>query len=111
MLSEVAGLPHKRVVADCDVPEVSLFPKLYPSLKSISVNAGVESPLFMVVTCMVAALKRHTLLFGYSNQERYQILDLTNGFATLSSRIIRVTKKLLGTNFSVFNVHMKVIQN
>jgi hypothetical protein len=39
---------------------------------------------------------------------RYQVVDLTNIFTTVSSKIMGIAKMLMGSNFSAFNIHMKV---
>lgn len=51
-----------RLMADCDVPDLALFPARYPQLRDIRFRAGVEVGTQMRVLAMLAALVRAGIL-------------------------------------------------
>jgi len=57
-------LPHlgTRLMADCDVPDLALFPARYPQLRDIHFRAGVEVGMQMRVLALLAALVRAGVL-------------------------------------------------
>lgn len=57
-------LPHlgTRLMADCDVPDLALFPARYPHLRDIRFRAGVEVAAQMHVLSLLAALVRAEVL-------------------------------------------------
>jgi len=55
---KAVDLPHigRRLVADCDVPELQLFPRIYPSLQTIRFRAGLELNLFQYALYVMSVL-------------------------------------------------------
>eukprot|EP01125_Pyxidicula_operculata_P002423 TRINITY_DN1228_c3_g1_i1.p1 TRINITY_DN1228_c3_g1~~TRINITY_DN1228_c3_g1_i1.p1 ORF type:complete len:702 (-),score=89.55 TRINITY_DN1228_c3_g1_i1:22-2127(-) len=50
-ITTFAGIPNKRMVSYCNVPDLELFPKYYKSLKNLEFRAGIELiPLQMGIT-------------------------------------------------------------
>lgn len=47
-----------RLAADCDVPDLALFPTRYPDLSTLRFRAGLEVPLFQIGLWGIAALVR-----------------------------------------------------
>jgi hypothetical protein len=47
-----------RLAADCDVPDLALFPMRYPDLSTLRFRAGLEVPLFQIGLWGMAALVR-----------------------------------------------------
>ncbi len=58
---DVPGL-GVRWMADCDVPDVELFPQRYPSVRTVRFRAGLEIALFQFSLRALAALARRGLL-------------------------------------------------
>jgi len=53
-----------RWVSSCDIPDLTLFPKRYPTARTISFHAGFASALGHLVVCGLAGLVRARLLPG-----------------------------------------------
>ncbi|MDB6010130.1 MAG: hypothetical protein JWL65_2380 [Gammaproteobacteria bacterium] len=51
-----------RWVSSCDIPDLTLFPKRYPTARTISFHAGFASALGHLVVCGLAGLVRARLL-------------------------------------------------
>ena len=54
---DIPGL-GRRWLANCDVPDLELFPKRYPQVQTVSFGAGVEVGLFHHALVVLATLKR-----------------------------------------------------
>lgn len=52
----------RRWLANCDIPDLALFPKRYPALKTIRFYAGLEIPLLHLTLWMISGLVRLGLL-------------------------------------------------
>lgn len=75
----------KRWLGHCDIPDLTLFPQRYPSLKTIDFRAGVEVPLF------------HFSLWLLSWMVRWRLLSR---LAALATSMLAVKRRLdwLGTD-------------
>lgn len=82
-----------RLLGSCDVPDLTLFPKRYPSLKTVRFDAGLELPFVHVTLWLISWLVRAGL---WRHLERAAPLLLKTSF--LFDR--------LGTDNSGF--HMKI---
>ncbi len=51
-----------RLLGNCDIPDLELFPKLYPSLKTIHFQAGLELKSLQIVLFLMSWLVRIRLL-------------------------------------------------
>jgi hypothetical protein len=51
-----------RWVSSCDIPDLTLFPKRYPTARTVSFHAGFASGLGHLVVCGLASLVRARLL-------------------------------------------------
>ena len=51
-----------RWVSSCDIPDLTLFPKRYPTVRTVSFHAGFASGLGHLVVCGLAGLVRARLL-------------------------------------------------
>jgi hypothetical protein len=49
-------------VSSCDIPDLTLFPKRYPTARTVSFHAGFASGLGHLVVCGLASLVRARLL-------------------------------------------------
>ncbi len=56
-----------RFLGNCDVPDLSLFPKLYPSLKNIRFYAGLEIPLIHITLYALSWFVRLRLIRNLQN--------------------------------------------
>lgn len=59
--AEIAGL-GARWIADCDIPDLALFPKAYPTLRDIRFGAGVELSIIVAGFRLIAAARRLGLI-------------------------------------------------
>ena len=57
----------KRYVSNCDIPDLELFPKLYPSLKTINFKAGLELDLFQFSLLGMSYMTQLGLVKNWSN--------------------------------------------
>lgn len=55
-------LPNKRWVANCNVPDLALFPKNYPTVQQVTFKAGVGISLVQISSWAVSWLKRWQLM-------------------------------------------------
>jgi saccharopine dehydrogenase-like NADP-dependent oxidoreductase len=69
----IPGIPNTRLVSDCKVPDLVLFPRNYPSLKNFSFKAGIELKFFQFGVYVLSVLKRMGILKNVSNYS--SILD------------------------------------
>lgn len=51
-----------RWISSCDIPDLTLFPKRYPTVRTVSFHAGFVSALGQLVVCGLAGLVRVRLL-------------------------------------------------
>jgi hypothetical protein len=51
-----------RWISSCDIPDLTLFPKRYPTARTVSFHAGFVSALCQLVVCGLAGLVRARLL-------------------------------------------------
>lgn len=51
-----------RLMGNCDIPDLELFPNYFPTLKSIRFQAGLELPFIHCTLAMMAWLVQHKLL-------------------------------------------------
>lgn len=51
-----------RLLGNCDIPDLSLFPQQYPNLQRVHFQAGLELPLIHRVLAMMAWMTQHHLL-------------------------------------------------
>jgi saccharopine dehydrogenase-like NADP-dependent oxidoreductase len=69
----IPGITKSRLVSDCKVPDLVLFPRNYPSLKNFSFKAGIELKIFQFGVYVLSLLKRIGIL---KNVSKYSsILD------------------------------------
>lgn len=52
----------RRLLGNCDVPDIALFPKRYPNLKTVRFYAGLEIPFIHVTLWMISWLVRIGLI-------------------------------------------------
>jgi len=83
----------KRLLGNCDIPDLHLFPERYPSLKNIRFQAGLELKLV------------HGVLFGMSWLVRLGALSSLQPFAALMLKISRLLD-IFGTEESGFYLEM-----
>ncbi len=74
----------KRLVGNCDVPDLALFPKRYPTLKTIRFYAGLEIPFLHVGLWSISWLRRLRLLPDLSKFAAY-LLKISFWFDRLGS--------------------------
>lgn len=55
-------LSGRRLLGNCDIPDLQLFPTYFPSLKSIRFQAGLELPFIHHTLAILACLVQHKLL-------------------------------------------------
>lgn len=82
-----------RLLGYCDVPDLALFPKRYPSLKSIRFYAGLELPFI------------HVTLWGLSWLVRLGIIKHLEKFAPLMLRLSFMFD-WVGTSNSAFHMSL-----
>ena len=63
---ELKGL-GKRWSGNCDVPDLQLFPKFYPKIKTIRFQAGLELPVLQLGTWLLSWLSRIGLVKNWSH--------------------------------------------
>jgi saccharopine dehydrogenase-like NADP-dependent oxidoreductase len=51
-----------RLLSSCDIPDLTLFPALYPTVRTVTFRAGFANSLGNIVVCGLAALVRIRLL-------------------------------------------------
>jgi NAD(P)-dependent dehydrogenase (short-subunit alcohol dehydrogenase family) len=83
-----------RLLANCDVPDLTLFPVRYPTIKTIRFRAGLEVPLL------------HLGLWGLSWLVRARLIKTLQPMASLFYRIAPLFN-IFGTGRSAF--HMEII--
>jgi len=82
-----------RLLGNCDVPDLALFPKRYPSLKNIRSYAGLEIPFI------------HMTLWGLSWLVRIGFIDHLEKYAPLLMRLSFMFD-WLGTSNSAFHMSL-----
>lgn len=83
-----------RLLANCDIPDIEIFPKRYPSLKDIRFRAGLEVPLL------------HLGLWSLSWPVRGRLLRTLKPFASAFFKVGPVFD-IFGTDRSAFHMEMK----
>ncbi|WP_025897156.1 saccharopine dehydrogenase family protein [Sneathiella glossodoripedis] len=83
----------KRWLSNCDVPDLSIFPEIYPEIKTIRFFAGAEIPLAHIGLWVLSWLPRLKIIKTLSSFDRF---------------LLFLAKKLdiLGTGNSAFHMHM-----
>lgn len=87
-----------RLLGDCDVPDLGLFPKRYPTLETIKFRAGLEVPLLHMGLWFLSGLVRVGLV---------KSLAPLAGFLLKASRLFDV----FGTGNSAFHMQMSGVDN
>ncbi len=82
-----------RLLGNCDVPDLALFPKRYPSLKNIRFYAGLEIPLI------------HMTLWGLSWMVRLGLIQHLEKYASLLLRLSFMFD-WLGSSNSAFHLSL-----
>ncbi|MDD3019727.1 MAG: saccharopine dehydrogenase NADP-binding domain-containing protein [Alphaproteobacteria bacterium] len=85
-----------RLLGNCDVPDLELFPERYPDLKTIRFRAGLEVPLL------------HIGLWSLSWLTRWGVISNLRPMAGLFSKIAKIFD-VFGSNRSGFHMTMKGI--
>ncbi len=67
----------RRLLGNCDVPDLALFPKYYPDLKNIRFSAGLEIPFIHIILWLLSWLVRLKLI---KSLEKYAPLLLRLSF-------------------------------
>lgn len=80
-----------RLLGNCDVPDLALFPKLYPELKTVRFYAGLEVPFI------------HVTLWGLSWLVRIGLIKKLDKFAPLLLRLSFLFD-CLGSSNSAFHM-------
>eukprot|EP01119_Soliformovum_irregulare_P014293 TRINITY_DN3909_c0_g1_i3.p1 TRINITY_DN3909_c0_g1~~TRINITY_DN3909_c0_g1_i3.p1 ORF type:complete len:599 (+),score=98.20 TRINITY_DN3909_c0_g1_i3:50-1846(+) len=65
-LYRVSGLVNRRVGSYCNIPDVALFPKYYPSLNKVIFRAGVEIKTIQAAFAAMAYLAKLNLVKDWS---------------------------------------------
>lgn len=86
----------KRFLANCDIPDLALFPKIYPDLKTIRFRAGLEVPFL------------HYSLWLFSFLVRFRVLKSLKPFASFFHAIAPAFN-IFGSERSGFHMTMKGI--
>ncbi len=86
---------RKRWLANCDIPDLSLFPKHYPTLKTIRFYAGLELPILHLAMWGMSWIARVGII---KNWARYAspITHLSRWFECFGSDIGGMFMKLTG---------------
>ncbi len=87
-----------RLLGNCDVPDLALFPKRYPTIKSIRFYAGLELPFI------------HVTLWGLSWLVRWKFIKNLEKFAPLLLRISFWFDRL-GSSKSAFHMQLSGTAN
>lgn len=82
-----------RLLGNCDVPDLAIFPQRYPAIKTIRFYAGLEIPFI------------HLTLWGLSWMVRAKIIRNLEGHATLLLRLSHLFD-WLGSSKSAFHMSM-----
>ncbi len=77
----------RRFLSNCDVPDLALFPKRYPELKTIRFYAGLELPFIHLALWLLSWLVRIGLVRNLENAARFllKVSSLFNFLGTDSS--------------------------
>lgn len=84
-----------RYLANCDIPDLVLFPKRYPSLKTLRFQAGLELPLLHIGLWGLSWLVRLRLIKNLKNWARW-LLKTSFLFDPLGSDISAFYMRLRG---------------
>jgi hypothetical protein len=85
---------NKRFLGNCDIPDLTLFPKRYPTLQTLRFQAGLELKFL------------HVFLFLFSWAVRLRLLPPLNKFANPLLKISHLFN-WLGTNDSGFYMQLQ----
>ena len=80
----------RRWLADCDVPDLELFPRRYPSLRSVSFKAGLASPL------------AHWAVWAGASLVRMRMAQSLAPAAPLLHRMSRIFEPLASSDSAMF---------
>lgn len=83
-----------RLLSNCDIPDLGLFPERYPDLKTIHFRAGLEVPLL------------HLGLWGLSWLVRVKLLKNLRPLASVFYKTARLFN-VFGSDRSAFHMEMK----
>ena len=85
-----------RLLANCDIPDIELFPSRYPSLKNIRFRAGLEVPLL------------HLGLWSLSWLVRWRLVKTLKPFVPIFFKIAPIFD-IFGSDRSAFHMEMRGI--
>lgn len=77
----------KRLLGNCDIPDLALFPTYYPDLKTIRFQAGLELPVIHRTLAMLSWLVQYRLFPNLRHFARpmLKLSSLFDGFGTSDS--------------------------
>lgn len=76
----------KRWLANVDVPDLELFPKLYPGVKTVRFQAGLELPILHHTMVAMAWMAKHKLIGNWAKLTR-SIFKMSHWFSAFGTDI------------------------
>lgn len=87
----------KRLLGNCDIPDLGLFPQRYPDLKTLRFYAGIEIPFIHLTLWMLSGLVRLGLI-KHLEKMAAPLLSIAGLFDIFGTANSAFYMKIMGTN-------------